>query len=153
MGLMAGIDTQDIELQSSNPIGFRHRQRTSIRSPTERPTVSFWLSYDKELMTTKEIVRHRWHEATKRTIEDLREAARYNYGKVATRKQSQSSRFAHLSSVVPTLRATDVIPKLEKMAITQQLHIDDTHDALVRFLQFSPDGKSLVTSRCILLSL
>ncbi|THG98556.1 hypothetical protein EW026_g3637 [Hermanssonia centrifuga] len=32
------------------------------------------------------------------------------------------------------------------MAITQQLHIDDTHDALVRFLQFSPDGKSLVTS-------
>ncbi len=95
-------------------------------------------------MTKEEIVRHRWHEATRRTIKGLREAAR---------EQSQSRRFAHPSNMVYALMANDVIRRFEKMAITQQLHIDDTHDALVRFSQFSPDGKSLVTSRYILLSL
>ena len=41
-------------------------------------------------------------------------------------------------------REATLIPKLQSLEVTQDL---DEHQALVRHVQFSPDGKFLATSR------
>ena len=86
--------------------------------------------------------RHRWHEAVRRVIED----ARMRAGRPAPQA---SPRFAHLTSVAVNTLRFDTINKLQSMTISMEHQINEKHEALVRCLQFSPDGKYLVTSRSV----
>jgi WD40 repeat protein len=47
-------------------------------------------------------------------------------------------------------RVSTLIPKLKTLEPIQDISI---HTALVRHLQFSPNGKYLATSRCVMISL
>ena len=95
-------------------------------------------------MTKEEIARHRWQEAGRRLIEHRRERlARQLDVKGLFRKSGDPLK----SGMSPQFRAAGVTALLARMTITKQLETDHAHDALVRFLQFSRDGKFLATSR------
>ena len=78
-------------------------------------------------MSKREIARHRWHEAQRR-INEMHRAAK-------------------LTDLVQNLQAPDLQARLQRMDITKELKGTDAHQALVRFLDFSPDGMFLVTAR------
>ncbi|KAI0699395.1 hypothetical protein BC835DRAFT_1412586 [Cytidiella melzeri] len=124
----------DIELNDRPVnIGFRPSSR---RLDSDVP---FWLAYDKNAMNESQKIRHRWHEAVRRIIEQERQKR----GRTAPRP---SPLFAHLTSVaIGTLRY-NTVSKLQSMTISTSHHINEKHGALVRSLQFSPNGKYLVTS-------
>ncbi|GJE84631.1 WD40 repeat-like protein [Phanerochaete sordida] len=123
-------------------IGHRGRRQTSGENLVATQ-VSFWLAVDKEVMDTHEIARHRWQEAIRRTIEGRRErlADRLDV-RGLFRKAGDPSK----NGMPPHLRAASVTAHLARMTISQKLETDHAHDALVRFLQFSQDGKYLATS-------
>ncbi|KAI0699396.1 WD40-repeat-containing domain protein [Cytidiella melzeri] len=125
---------EDIELNDRPVnIGFRPSSR---RLDSED---SFWLAYDSIAMSESQKARHRWHEAVRRIIEQQRQER----GRSAPRL---SPRFAHLTkSAIGTL-GYNAVSKLKSMTISTLYQINEKHGALVRSLQFSPNGKYLVTS-------
>lgn len=123
--------------------GYREEYNRLLEDTTN---VSFWLTCDKNLMSASEIARHRWHEAMRQIALRIREKqAPPAYDSHHTRPQH--SEVPDIRGMLPNLRASHIVPKLHQMAITQELHSNDRHEALVRFLRFSPDGNFLVTSR------
>ncbi|KAI0736389.1 hypothetical protein BC629DRAFT_484921 [Irpex lacteus] len=100
-------------------------------------TVDFWAAHDRNLMKPSEKARHRWHEAVRRVIHDQRKIA----GRRVT--PSDRSQFAHLLLSLSGLKS---VPKLRSMTITGEHRINEAHNALVRCIQFSPEGQYLVTS-------
>lgn len=128
-----GTIDHEREIDSIN-IGFRP---TVERAST---SVDFWLAHDRSAMNIAERARHRWHEAVRRIIQQQRQKA----GRRVT--PSRCSKFAHLSM---SLSEQALVRKLRAMAVTRDYHIDEMHGALVRSMQFSPDGQHLVTSRYV----
>ena len=108
-------------------IGHRYRRHTVYDTVKEPTTVSFWLSVDKESMTTGERARHRWHEAVRRIIDQrhIRTGVHFR------RRLLRGTDYAHLSSIL--LQAaednSDMLPTLEAMKITQVF--DDEDDTVV----------------------
>ncbi|EKM59697.1 uncharacterized protein PHACADRAFT_192071 [Phanerochaete carnosa HHB-10118-sp] len=99
---------------------------------------SFWLGLDKESMTKEEIATYRWQEALRRIrVQRLQE--RTTKGERLTIITDNN---VHISNIMDTVNVT----KLERMTISHELQSKEAHEAVVHFLQFSPDGKSLVTS-------
>ncbi|EKM59689.1 uncharacterized protein PHACADRAFT_205913 [Phanerochaete carnosa HHB-10118-sp] len=142
-----GQDTADGDPEKpavqENRIGRRAPQRGLRDTPNAPQKVSFWLAFDKSSMTEREKASHRWQEAIRRTIEARRERlARQLDVKGLFREAGDPLR----SGMSPQLRAASVIAHLSRMTITQKLETDHAHDALVRFLQFSRDGRYLATS-------
>lgn len=103
-------------------------------------SVDFWVAHDRNLMKPSEKARHRWHEAVRRVIHDQRKIA----GRRVT--PSDRSQFAHLLLSLSGLKS---VPRLRSMTITGEHHINEAHNALVRCIQFSPEGQYLVTSRYV----
>ncbi|KAI0773346.1 hypothetical protein BC629DRAFT_1595119 [Irpex lacteus] len=127
------IVLEQIDLTAPVNIGFQ-------RHPPRRadPDVSFWLAVDKNNLERSERARHRWHEAVRRVIEEQQKGSGLpNPG------PKRASRFAHLMAIVVN---PQVVSKLQSMTISTSHHVNERHSALVRSLQFSPDGKYLVTS-------
>ena len=129
-------------------IGVRNLDQHAGLDSDQSMNPSFWLGYNKESMSSKAIARHRWKEAGRRTIEGIYEKAQsapppYTDNKSASRTDTKTSR------VIRRFRIGAMIPVLQKLAITHKLHPKWTHQALVSSLQFSPDGKSLATSRYV----
>lgn len=92
-------------------------------------------------MTSEEIARYRWQEALRRNrIDTLRKLGKASGDKLEI--DTNNSHF-RLSRVVDTAE----IAKLERMAIVHELQAEEAHESTVQCLQFSPDGRSLVTSR------
>ncbi|KIP12841.1 hypothetical protein PHLGIDRAFT_32714 [Phlebiopsis gigantea 11061_1 CR5-6] len=126
-------------------IGQGYREELYDRLFEDSKNVPFWLTCDKSLMSASEIARHRWHEAMRQLALRIREQqAPPAYDSHHTRPLHDG--VPDIRGMLPNLRASHLIPKLRQMAITQELHSDDRHEALVRFLRFSPNGNFLVTS-------
>lgn len=133
--------------EPARPIGFHRRHQSVAREVLESSTVSFWLSVDKAAMKSNEIARYRWHEAVRRILDSHH--VQHN-GSRGRPNLTSAIRFAHLHNLVPSVRSSDMIQKLQQMELTQKVVDDDTvSEGLVKFLEFSPDGKLLVTSRCV----
>lgn len=100
---------------------------------------SFWLGLDKESMTKEEIATYRWQEALRRVrVQRLRERhVKKDKLTIIT------DRRVHISGIMDTVN----VAKLERMTVSYELQAQEAHEAVVHFLQFSPDGKSLVTAR------
>jgi hypothetical protein len=126
-------DIEQVELDEPPVIGFRPLARTDTE-------VSFWLSQNREAMAESEKIRHRWHEAVRRVIEKQRQL----HGRPPP---CPSPRFAHLTSMAVGALLYRSISKLKQMTISSSHQPNEKHGALVRSLQFSPDGRYLVTSR------
>ena len=145
------VDTQDVEKSADvgdhiGAIGQGYREELYNKLFEDNKNVSFWLTCDKGLMNPSEIARHRWHEAMRQIALRIREQqAPPAYD--THRAHSQHDGVPDVRAMLPNLRASHIVPKLRQMAITQELHSNDRHEALVRFLRFSPDGNFLVTSR------
>lgn len=144
-------DGQDVEKIADvtdhvGAIGQGYREELYDRLFEDSKNVPFWLTCDKSLMSASEIARHRWHEAMRQLALRIREQqAPPAYDSHHTRPLHDG--VPDIRGMLPNLRASHLIPKLRQMAITQELHSDDRHEALVRFLRFSPNGNFLVTSR------
>ncbi|KAI0736393.1 hypothetical protein BC629DRAFT_1600734 [Irpex lacteus] len=130
--LAAKTDIEQVDL-STVPVNIGFQRRTPQRADSN---VSFWLTMDKDALEHSTRIKHRWHEAVRRVIESQREST----GRSAPRR---SSRFAHLTNVAVN---SQIVTKMQSMTISLAHHINEKHTTLVRSLQFSPDGKYLVTS-------
>jgi WD repeat-containing protein 26 len=120
----------DAEKQLLPRIGFGRLQQNASRDLHEDESPSFWLTCDKSSMSKSEIARHRWHEAARR-INEMRPA--------------------RIEDVILGIaEIPNYVQKLKRMSITCELEEDRAHRALVRCLDFSPDGQSLVTSRSVI---
>ena len=119
----------DNEKQLFPRIGFGRLQQNSTNNLTEEQGSTFWLTCDKSSMNKHEIARHRWQEAARRINEMHR---------------------LRMSEVILSLaEAPNYAKKLERMEVAFELTAEKAHKALVRVLEFSPDGRSLVTSRFV----
>ncbi|GJE84620.1 WD40 repeat-like protein [Phanerochaete sordida] len=139
--LVLGNAGHDVETGLSGGTRIGLHRRTTISADREDPEKpSFWLGLDKASMTSEEIARYRWQEALRRTrINTLRKL-----GKASGDQLEIDTKNSHyrLSRVVDTAE----IAKLERMAIVHELQAEEAHESTVQCLQFSPDGRSLVTS-------
>ena len=120
-------------------IGFRHREPSNAASASEKVELSpdFWATVNKASLSEREIAIHRWHEAFRRVLDHRL--------KKNSSEDPLIDHERHIRRLVPGLHAS----KLLRMAITEELGVELAHKALVRFMQFSPDGRFLVTSRCV----
>ncbi|KAI0092759.1 hypothetical protein BDY19DRAFT_925993 [Irpex rosettiformis] len=126
-------DIEQVDPNQPVNIGFRptpHRADSSV---------SFWLTVDKDTLRGSEKIRHRWHEAVRRVIDEERQ-------RTGRPPPIRSSRFAHLTSIAVNTIQFQTLDKLKSMTISTSHHVNEKHGALVRSLQFSPDGRYLVTS-------
>lgn len=132
---LARVDIEQIGL--TLPEKRRYQRRPPFRLGSN---VSFWLAVDKNNLGPSERARHRWHEAVRRVIEKQQKIS----GRLP---RAPRPRFADIVSIA--INCHLVAPKLQNMTISLSHHVDERHSALVRSLQFSPNGKYLVTSRCV----
>ena len=79
---------------------------------------------------------HLWHLAMCRALE----RSHPGHGDEIFRK-------IRASTALDNLKHSRLVVKLNKMAITRELSSEIAHKALVRCLQFSPDGRFLATAR------
>lgn len=119
-------------------IGLGRKNSDDVGKSTK---VSFWLTHDKQTMTTQEICRYRWGEAIRRVLEEVRKH------KAPPPYSEKPEAAVTINTMLADRRASDSKPKLRAMAITHEFPANGVHDTLVRLMQFSPDGTKLVTSR------
>jgi len=164
---------------SSDPISMKHRMSDAAQStggggasasaidikpsPTS-PTSDGYSEHDHEPDASSSPRRGRFVAAV-RSVMTLQSASGISpLAAFAPRPQRQRTSSSTMSGVpesaagrkltmdpVTTLsgsRVASLIPKLKTLEPTQDLA---AHQGLVRHLQFSPDGKFLATSRCVLL--
>ncbi|KAF7797509.1 hypothetical protein EIP86_008709 [Pleurotus ostreatoroseus] len=138
------IDDPEMLQEPARPIGFHRRHQSVVREVLEPPAVSFWLAMDKDSMKANEIARYRWQEAVRRILDSHHVQRTPLHGRL---NFASTVRFAHLHNIVPSVRSGDMIQKLQQMEITQKVVDEDTvREGLVKFLEFSPSGRLLVTS-------
>ncbi|KAI0699394.1 hypothetical protein BC835DRAFT_1412585 [Cytidiella melzeri] len=133
---------KDIELNDTTADVGEAAVNIGIRRPSHphsNSNVSFWLGHEMNGMTPSARARHRWHEAIRRIIELQRQRPK-------RRAAGPSLRFAHITGVPFKTLRFDSIPKLQSMTISMSHQVNERHGALVRSLQFSPNGQFLVTS-------
>lgn len=136
------IDDPENQVRPRHPIGFQNdRHHGVIQASPVSDTVSFWLHKDKDSMTASQRSLHRWNEAVRRIIDS-------KYVKYTRRphKTLHGRQPNYLGTVVSDVRSSDLVKKLEQMVNTKKVHEDDMQDGFIKFLEFSPDGNSLVAS-------
>lgn len=95
--------------------------------------------------------RERFIDFVNRVIERKRAMApRPNFRRETRASRRQITDASDLNSTIPSARVNELVPKLKDMSVAQRC---DYHTALVRDIQFSPDGKLLATSRYAVLVL
>ena len=128
------IRDPESELSPMPPTSIGLRQQEDRSVPAEAENSDFWHGIKKEELTVKEVVRYRWQQAIQRTIDRTMQKPR--------RAMQQS-----MGNIVDDFQTFNNSQQLKRMVITEELPVKEAHGALVRFLQFSPDGHHLVTSR------
>lgn len=111
-------------------IGCRAAQTATVDSS------SFWLGFNKSAMSPKAQARHRWSEALRRVT-------------IANRQHRLLHAGIRYAMAIDCIRYESV-DKLKMLDISQEHQVAEKHGGLVRCLQFSPDGCSLITSGCAL---
>ena len=133
-----GLSALESEKHETN-IGIPRPRLTVTGNISKDKKVSWYLDVDEKLMTDSERSRHLWAEAYRRVIQDLFQ-------------RDPTSRTRSWRTLPAAVRDNAIISKLARMSISEHLKVSERHDATVRFLQFSPDGNLLATSRCVCVS-
>ncbi|KAI0092758.1 WD40-repeat-containing domain protein [Irpex rosettiformis] len=100
---------------------------------------NFWNGVNKNAMTCGERARYRWRKAREMVMEGKEHGAT----RPTLRPRSQVSQV--MIAADKTLRAK-TLSKLQTMAASNSYRVEEQHDALVRSVQFSPNGRYLITS-------
>ncbi|KAI0346931.1 hypothetical protein BDW22DRAFT_1351231 [Trametopsis cervina] len=124
LNIWKGVVRNDIE----QPVAIEYL-KDSLRMSATDPisAVSFWFTQPKEALSQRERNRHLWREAVRR-INAYREAERARH------------------RVANNITDADARETLQRLTISQPHYVEEKHSALIRSLNFSPDGKYLLTS-------
>ena len=99
----------------------------------------FWHGVNKYAMTNRERAKYRWSKARELINQDQRRAIQ----RLAPSPSQHTCRMVNAADEV--LRA-DALTRLRTMVESKLYRVGERHGSLVRSVQFSPDGRYLITS-------